>query len=501
MAEIRPAAVSDIICAEPPPVPCGMILFGASGDLTKRKVLGSVFELFRKGLLHESFWLLGCGRTVMSDEEFRGIAAESARKEPGGSDGKAVEAFLGRLFYQSGDYTMPKLYQDMAGRRKELDKKYGTEGNCIFYLAVPPTIYTAIVERLGASELGKCSEEGRCRIRLVVEKPFGRDLASAAALDELLAKYFNESQVYRIDHYQGKETVQNMLMFRFANSIFEPVWNRDYIDHVQITIAESDGIGHRAGYYDEAGALRDMVQNHVLQIMALVAMEPPVSFEAESIRDERRKMLRSIRPLDAKSAGECFVRGQYAGYKDERGVAAGSRTETFVAAKLLVDNWRWRDVPFYIRTGKRLARSVTEVAIKFKPVPHSMFASFGLDDIPANVLVFKIQPEEGISLSFQAKRPGSKVCMGTLALDLSYRQVFGGEPPEAYQRLLLDCMAGDQTLFTRRDASEAAWRLLMPVIDEWKNDTAELYKYPAGASSFAAADSLLAKDGRKWRSL
>jgi glucose-6-phosphate 1-dehydrogenase len=511
MADIRPVAMNDIVCAEPPPVPCGMVLFGASGDLTRRKILGSVFELFRKGLLHESFWLLGCARTEMTEGEFRGIAMASARKEPGGGNSKAIEEFLQRLYYQSGDYVSEKLYKSLAARRLELDKRHGTEGNILYYLSLPPAVYPTVAEKLGSSELAQCPAGNGCKIRLVVEKPFGRDLASASALNELLAGYFDESQIYRIDHYQGKETVQNMLMFRFANSIFEPVWSRDYIDHVQITSAEAVGIGHRAGYYETSGALRDMVQNHLLQMMAVVGMEPPSSFEPDAIRDERSKLLKSIRPIQPKDVTTYFVRGQYAsgqagtekavGYRQEEGVAKDSQTETFVAAKLLVDNWRWQDVPFYVRTGKRLARRMTEVAITFKKVPHSMFAAFGLDELPANVLVFKIQPEEGISLSFQAKRPGSKVCMGTLALDFGYGQVFGGEPPEAYQRLLLDCMAGDQTLFTRRDASETAWRLLMPVLEEWDKGEALLHEYPAGSRSFTAADGLLAKDGRKWREL
>jgi glucose-6-phosphate 1-dehydrogenase len=511
MADIKPVAISEIICAEPPPVPCGMVLFGASGDLTRRKILGSIFELFRKELLHKSFWLLGCGRTEMTDGEFRGIAMASARKERGGANTKAVEDFLQRLFYTSGDYDNSKLYADLAGRRRQLDKQFGTEGNILYYLSVPPSIYPTIGERLGTSELADCPGNDGCRIRLVVEKPFGHDLASAAALNELLAKHFDESQIYRIDHYQGKETVQNILMFRFANSIFEPVWNRDYIDHIQITSAEAVGIEHRAGYYEGAGALRDMVQNHLLQMMAVVAMEPPGSFETGVIRDERSKLLRSIRPIEPKDVGRYFVRGQYGpgqmgttkmqGYRQEEGVKQDSSTETFAAAKLLVDNWRWQGVPFYLRTGKRLARRVTEVAITFKAVPHSIFAAFGLDELPANVLVFKIQPEEGISLSFQAKRPGSKVCMGTLALDFEYANVFGGQPPEAYQRLLLDCMAGDQMLFTRRDASETAWQLLMPVLKEWEQGNAGLNEYPAGSSSFAAADELVERDGRKWRSL
>jgi glucose-6-phosphate 1-dehydrogenase len=372
-------------------------------------------------------------------------------------------------------------------------------------------LYGTIVKGLNSAGLS-CAGLPECeKIRLVVEKPFGRNLKSAYELNRTIQKYFSERQIYRIDHYLGKETVQNILMFRFANTIFEPVWNRNFIDHIQITIAESAGIEHRGGYYDKTGALRDMFQNHMLGMLALAAMEPPVSFDADSVRDEKVKLLRCIRPLTEQSISKDFVRGQYtegeidgekvAGYRQEPKVEASSTTETYAAARLFVDNWRWKDVPFYLRTGKRLARKDTEIAIAFKKIPHSMFVSAGLDDLPANTLVMHIQPEEGMSLSFQAKRPGSKVCMGTLRMRFRYADVFGGYLPEAYQRLLLDCMLGDQTLFTRQDDVEVSWRLLEPVLHAWADESSMPYEYRAGSESFPHADRLIESDGRTWRPL
>jgi glucose-6-phosphate 1-dehydrogenase len=347
------------------------------------------------------------------------------------------------------------------------------------------------------------------QIKLVVEKPFGRDLTSAVALNECITRYFDESQVYRIDHYLGKETVQNILMLRFANAIFEPVWNRNYVDHVQITIAETEGVEHRAGYYDTAGALRDMFQNHMLQMLTLVAMEPPISFEADRIRDEKVRLLRSIRPFDLDRLDEYWVRGQYGlgsiagttvkGYLEEAGVNPQSKTETFVATKLFIDNWRWQGVPFYLRTGKRLAAKNTEIAITFKKIPYSLFSSVGLDELPTNILVLRIQPEEGISLSFQAKRPGSKLCMSTLNMDFSYQSLFSASVPDPYKRLLLDCMVGDQTLFTRQDDIEVSWQILTPILQAWEQSESSPHFYTAGCQSFAEADKLIENDGRHWR--
>jgi glucose-6-phosphate 1-dehydrogenase len=471
-----------------------MVVFGASGDLTSRKLLPSLFKLHGRGLTPD-FRLIGAGRKKLSEEDFRRAAEVSLC-----GDGVTAEQrnWLERLTYISGDYDDPGLYTRIG---KLLEKTASKPRQTVFYLAVPPLLYPVIIGELGRAGLAggdKTSE----RPRLVVEKPFGSDLKSAARLDAAIHKHFDEPQVYRIDHYLGKETVQNILIFRFANAIFEPIWSRNYIDNVQITLAEAVGIGHRGGYYDSAGALRDMFQNHMLSMLALTAMEPPVSFAANDVRGEKTKLLRSARPV-------AFVRGQYGpgavageevpGYRQEKDVAPDWRTEPFAAVKVLVYNWRWACVPFYLRTGKRLSAKDTEIAITFRQPPHPMFASAGLLETPPNVLVLQIQPEEGISLSFQAKQPGSKICMSTLQMSFDYRSVFGIDPPEAYQRLLLDCMVGDQTLFVRADDAAMAWRMLEPVLDRWAECRQEPPVYPAGASSFPEADRLIEADGRKWR--
>lgn len=511
MPEIRPSVTSqDILCAEVAAPPNAIVVFGASGDLTRRKLLASIFQLSAQDLLDDRFYLLGCGRKKLSDDSFRKAAQQAIRESIDHVSARDLNSFVQRLYYIDGDYEDIAFYQNIKAKLAQLDKKHKVYDSLVFYLAVPPLLYPAIVERLGLAGLGCPNNLGtKEQIKLVVEKPFGRDLKSAAELNEHITHCFDESQIYRIDHYLGKETVQNILMFRFANAIFEPVWNRNYIDSVQIIIAETVGVEHRASYYDQAGALRDMFQNHMLQMLALVAMEPPASFEADRIRDERVKLLRSIRPFNPHQLDDSIVRGQYGpglingaqvvGYQAEPGVEPQSRTETFVAARLFIDNWRWRGVPFYLRTGKRLAKKDTEIAIFFKKVPHSMFISAGLDDIAPNVLVLQIQPEEGISLSFQAKRPGSKICMSTLNMDFKYRNVFLVEMPEAYQRLLLDCMLGDQTLFTRYDGVEISWKLLTPLLEAWQQDDSTPYLYPAGSESFAEADRLIESDGRRWR--
>jgi len=511
--EIKPTIDKrEILCAETMPGPFALVVFGASGDLFVRKLLVSIFQLFSRDLLDDRFYLLGCGRKKFSDEEFRKNAEQTIRdKSVPVSTGK-IDAFINKLYYIDGDYNDAQFYANINTKLTELDTRHKVYESLIHYLSVPPFLYATIVENLAHAGLA-CTKKlhSKQQIKLVIEKPFGKDLQSAVELNNKIQRCFNESQIYRIDHYLGKETVQNILMFRFANTIFEPVWNRNYIDHVQITIAESTGVEHRASYYDESGALRDMFQNHMLQMLALVAMESPISFEGDHIRDERAKLLKSIQAFDINRLDELCVRGQYTagqiqgkqvkGYLEESGVKADSTTETFCAAKMFVDNWRWKKVPFYLRTGKRMAVKDTEIAITFKEVPYSMFSSVGLDELPANVLVMRIQPEEGISLSFQAKRPGAKTCISTLTMNFNYNELFGTEPPEAYQRLLLDCMVGDQTLFTRQDGIETAWRLLTPIMQAWENGDSVLHKYPAGTESFPAADMLIESDGRKWRSL
>jgi glucose-6-phosphate 1-dehydrogenase len=513
MKEIKPSIQNgDGFCAETAAGPGAFIVFGASGDLTHRKLLGSMFALFIENLLSDRFYILGCGRKKFSDEDFRIKTEESIRSSSDFLSSKQLDDFAGRIYYIDGDYDDADLYERIASKIAELNQKHNVDENLVFYLSVPPFLYTTIVEHLGSAGLACTIGSGtKQKVKLVIEKPFGRDLSSAVDLNNSISRCFSESQIYRIDHYLGKETVQNILMLRFANAIFEPVWNRNYIDNVQITIAETVGVQHRAGYYDTSGALRDMFQNHMLQMVTLVAMEPPISFEADRIRDEKVRLLRSIRPFDVNKPDEFWVRGQYGhgsidgkevkGYLEEEGVRPDSKTETFVAAKLFIDNWRWQGVPFYLRTGKRLAAKDTEIAITFKELPYSMFSSIGLDELPPNVLVLKIQPEEGISLSFQAKRPGSKICMSTLNMNFSYKRVFLVDLPEAYQRLLLDCMAGDQTLFTRQDDIEISWRLLTPLLEAWQQNDSAPYIYPAGSESFAEADALIEKDGRQWRRL
>lgn len=513
MREIQPSVEKDEgLCAETVAGPGALVVFGASGDLTHRKLLVSIFKLFADDMLSESFYVLGCGRKPFSDVDFRNKARQSIRDNSDFISSDVLDAFASKLYYLDGDYDDAEFYQRIKARSVELGRKHNVHESLVFYMAVPPALYATIVDHLGSAGLACPSRpDGREKIKLVIEKPFGRDLRSAVELNHRISRCFGESQIYRIDHYLGKETVQNILMLRFANTIFEPVWDRNYIDNVQITIAETVGVEHRAGYYDTSGALRDMFQNHMLQMLTMVAMEPPISFEADRVRDEKVRLLRSIRPFDLSRLDDCWVRGQYGpgsidgkevkGYLDEASVPAGSKTETFVATRLFIDNWRWQGVPFYCRTGKRLAAKDTEIAITFKKVPYSLFSSAGLDNLPSNVLVLQIQPEEGISLSFQAKRPGSKLCMSTLNMQFSYRGVFFAEAPEAYRRLLLDCMVGDQTLFTRQDDVELSWQLLTPILQAWERDASAPHVYPAGTESFPEADRLLEADGRTWRTL
>ena len=506
-------AVRGGFCIEEVPQEAGFVIFGASGDLTSRKLLPALFSLYRRRLLPSGFFVLGCARTPMSDASFQARMLEALGRSAAESPQAALSAFLERCFYQAGDYRDPLLYSGLAARLAELDARFLRERNHLFYLATPPGLYRTIVEQLGSSGLARqgrdcCSDAAR----FIVEKPFGRDLASAMDLDEALARVFAESQIYRIDHYLGKETVQNVLLFRFANSIFEPIWNRSYIDSVQISVAESLGVEHRAGYFEQAGLLRDMFQNHLLQMLALATMEPPCSFDADRVRDEKVKLLRSIRPLQAGS--DTWVRGQYAagsvegqpvpGYREEPGVDPRSRAETYVAAKLLIDNWRWEGVPFYLRAGKRLARKSSTITVRFKSVPHSMFLPLTPRDLSPNTLTFQVQPEEGISLQIQAKHPGPKLCMDELSMRFRYSEVLEDGLPDAYERLLLDCLLGDQTLFIRHDDMQVSWSLITPLLEAWEaaGDSSEaagpLYPYPAGSWGPQAAEELLARDGRSW---
>ncbi len=496
-----------------------MVIFGASGDLAKRKLLPAIYSLYHKGLLPKDFTVLGYARSDYDDESFRQRAYEGV-VEYGDDDvdDATWNEFAQGLFYVAGAYDSEADFQRLHQRIGEIDDLRDTDGNRLFYLATPPAVYETIATQLGAVNLVSPSSES-CWTRLVVEKPFGHDLKSAHDLNEHLLSIFNEDQIYRIDHYLGKETVQNILVFRFANGIFEPIWNRNYVDNVQITVSESIGVEQRGGYYDKSGALRDMVQNHMLQLVSLTAMEPPVAFDAKAVRDQKVNLLRSIRPLKPEDVKDFVVRAQYTagvlgkeeipGYRDEEGVTDDSTTETYVAWKLEIDNWRWNGVPFYLRTGKALPQKVSEIVITFRRVPHLVFQSTdGMERLSRNVLVIRIQPNEGISLKMNAKQPGPSVKLQTVNMDFDYGASFGGNPPDAYQRLLLDVILGDSTLFTRRDEVEVAWDRVTRILTGWQAEEEAAAKsgsplrlptYEAGSWGPAESDAMLAEDTQSWR--
>jgi glucose-6-phosphate 1-dehydrogenase len=480
-----------------PADPCVLVIFGASGDLTRRKLLPSLYNLAEDGLLPEPFAVLGIARPAIDEAQYRAdMRARVAEEEGEALHPETWNRIEQRLHYMSGEFNDPALFERIGRTLAEIGSREGIPPNYLFYLAVPPDLFGPVARQLAAAGLTREDEGWR---RLVVEKPFGSDLESAKRLNAELTQGLRESQIYRIDHYLGKETVQNILAFRFANGVFEPVWNRRYVDHVQMTVAEADGIGTRGGYYDKAGALRDMVQNHMFQLLTLVAMEPPISFRAETVRDEKVKVLQAILPLGPSDVRQSVVRAQYDGYRKEANVATGSRTETYVALRLFLDNWRWAGVPFFLRTGKRLPRRSTELSIHFKRAPFTLFRETPVECTNPNVLALRIQPDEGISLSFDAKAPGPLERLHTVTMDFSYAKYFDTEPATGYETLLFDAMTGDQTLFHRMDIVEAGWAAVQPILDVWARDATEVPAYASESWGPAEADVLIEHDGRKWR--
>ena len=497
--------------------PCAMVIFGSAGDLTRRLLMPALYNLAKAGRLSENFALIGVDRSQRSTDEFRDYLAEGVRRfvsdtatapvaEP--FDAKTWEFLAARLGRVDGDVTDPDTYRRLAQALDAVAAERHTGGNVLFYLAVGSQLFGPIVERL--AEAGLTREKKGYWRRVIVEKPFGSDLASALALNTRLLKVLSEAQTYRIDHYLGKETVQNIMVLRFANAIFEPLWNRDHIDHIQITVAETVGVEHRAAFYEATGALRDMVPNHVFQLLTLTAMEPPNSFAADAVRTEKTKVLHAVVALEAEDVRRNVARGQYGAgtvlgrpvraYRDEDGVAPDSMTETYVAMRLGIDNWRWAGVPFYLRTGKALARRTTEIAIQFKRVPFALFRNTAVDSLSANVLALQIQPDEGISLEFGAKQPGPEIQLGGVRMDFRYRDYFHNAPSTGYETLVYDCMIGDAILFQRADSVEASWSVVQPILDLWAHDkTVPLETYPAGSAGPEAADQLLWRSGRRWR--
>ena len=496
------------------PEPCSMVIFGGSGDLTRRKLVPALYSLSRERHLPGGFTILGLSRSPLSDEDYRLRLKEWVDKseETTPSDPETWGPFSQGVHYISADFQDPATYLKIKAELEAYDRQRGTSGNRIYYLATAPSDYIPIVRNLGSAGMAGKRDGTNGWVRIIIEKPFGRDLESARVLNREVNTVFREEQVYRIDHYLGKETVQNLLVFRFANGIFEPLWNRQYVDHVQITAAENIGVGTRGAYYEEAGALRDMIQNHVIQLLTLVAMEPPPDFEPNSVRDEKAKVLRSIRPYEPGQVDAVSVRAQYGpgflggkpvcGYREEKGVSPDSGTETFAAIRFTIDNWRWAGVPFYVRTGKNLPKRATEIAILFKRTPHFIFHQAPDDEVESNVLALRIQPDEGITLKFVGKLPGQTLDMRSVNMDFRYGSTFGIHLASAYERLLLDCMLGDPTLFDRADTVESAWALVQPFLDAWSTQGADsIPSYASGSWGPAESDELLSRESRRWRLL
>ncbi|HWD39756.1 MAG TPA: glucose-6-phosphate dehydrogenase [Fimbriimonas sp.] len=486
--------------------PSIVVIFGASGDLTKRKLIPALYNLFLDKQLPQQFTIIGVSR-VGAVEAFRAQMLEAiglySRRGP--ADPTQWREFAKRIEYISGKFEDPGIYAKLAKRIADDEKEFGQPASHIYYLSIPPSVFSTVAEGLGAAGLSST----RDRDRIVIEKPFGRDLESAHELNSHLLRCFEENQIFRIDHYLGKETVQNLMAFRFANALYEPIWNRRYVDHVQITVSEDVGVEARGGYYETAGALRDMVQNHLLQLLCLVGMEPPVNFDADEVRNKKVDVLKAIRKYNESDISQSCVRGQYGpgvqngeivkGYREEMGVDPASNTETFAALKLYVDNWRWQGVPFYLRTGKRMARKLSQIVVVFRPIPHQMFPSNASDTFEPNRLIVNIQPEEAIVLKFEAKEPGSGMRLRTVSMDFNYSEAFRTQSREAYETLLQEVMEGDATLFMRSDQEDEAWKHVMPIVDVWSSIPASSFpNYPAGTWGPDSSDTLLARDGRSW---
>jgi glucose-6-phosphate 1-dehydrogenase len=497
----------------PPVEPCTLIIFGGSGDLSRRRLIPALYNLLLDGLLPSNYVVLGMGRTAMSDEEFRAVVRDGVVKH---SRQALIEdtwnAFSRHLFYLAGANDDLHTYVRLKAKAEELERMFQLPGNRIFYLSIPPSSFAPVCEGLSSSGLAGVPGTHTPYTRIIVEKPVGRDLASAQAINSVTGRVFDESQIFRIDHYLGKETVQNLMVVRFANSIFEPIWNHKYIDHVQITVSEAEGVGTRANYYEEAGALRDMVQNHLLQLLSLVAMEPPYSLDPDVVRNAKMEVLRCLRPITVKDVDRCTVRAQYTegtvhgtpvpGYRREKGVKADSTIETYVAVKCFVENWRWSGVPFYLRTGKALPLRASEVAVQFKEIPRILFNANAEAPQAPNVLTLRIQPEEGLSLRIVSRVPGTRAQTHPVEMHFKYGEVFGRPSPEAYERLLLDVMTGDASRFMRRDAVEASWAWITQILQAWEQlGQRWLPEYQAGTWGPVEADRLIQNDGRSWRVL